>query len=280
MPTPRRPDRIDPGLEERVLDKLGFSNSPATDSDGLAQVYEAWCRNVPFDNIRKLVHLHESIPGPLPGDDATDFLSAWLEHGTGGTCWAGNGALQALLASLGFPARRGVGTMLVREHTPPNHGTVVVTLEGRELLVDASILSREPLPLHPGSRIDDPAWGVHVHEKDGKLRIAWRPFHAETFDCRIESLDASREEFRERHEASREWGPFNFALSARLLAGDAVIGASFGLRSEIDAEGKLTTAPFSGNERVAFLVERLGISEELATLLPPDQPMPPPPESL
>lgn len=260
-----------------MLEKLGLSQLPAADLAGLRRVYEAWCRGVPFDNVRKLVHLRAADPAPLPGDDPTDFLSAWLAHGTGGTCWAGNGALQALLESLGFAARRGVGTMLVRENSEPNHGTVVVALPEGDFLVDASILFCEPLPRQVGARIDDPAWGVHLHERDGKLRIAWRPFHADTFDCRIESLDAPREEFRERHEKTRAWSPFNFALSARLVAGDRVVGASFGLRASIDAEGKLDATPVADIERVALLVEQLGISEEMATRCPPDEPMPPPP---
>ena len=88
---------------------------------------------------------------------------------------------------------------------------------------------------------------------------------------------ASQDEFRERHEATRGWGPFNYALSARLNEGRRVIGASFGQRAETDPEGKVTVRPFSGDERVAFLVENLGISEEMAHRLPPDQEMPPPP---
>ncbi len=58
-----------------------------------------------------------------------------------------------------------------------------------------------------------------------------------------------------------------------------MIGASFGPQAAIDADGKLAIQPFAGTARVAFLVEHLGVSEEMATRLPPDQPMPPPPDS-
>src|ERR671930_2797359 len=78
-------------LLERVLMKLGLSNRPAPTLDGLQTLYAAWCRKVPFDNVRKLIHLYNHDPGPLPGDDATDFFNAWLTYGTGGTCWAGHG---------------------------------------------------------------------------------------------------------------------------------------------------------------------------------------------
>lgn len=271
--------RITPDLTERVLEKLGLRARPSVDLAGLGSVYAAWCRRVPFDNVRKLVWLAEEIPGPLPGDDPTDFLEAWLQHGTGGTCWAGNGALQALLESLGFDARRGTGTMMVRPDIPPNHGTVCVTVEGASYLVDASILFDEPIRLEVGAAVENPAWGVHIHEMEGQLRIAWRPFYLETFDCRLESLDTSVEEFRNWHEFTRSWGPFNYSLSARLIQGDRMIGASFGPRAAIDSEGVVSLTPLTSDERIAFLVDELGISEEMAQRVPPDQEMPPPPTS-
>jgi N-hydroxyarylamine O-acetyltransferase len=55
-------------LLEQVLSKLGFADRPAPTLDGLQRVYAAWCRKVPFDNIRKLIHLHSHDPSPLPGD--------------------------------------------------------------------------------------------------------------------------------------------------------------------------------------------------------------------
>ena len=63
---------------------------PAPDLAGLRTVYAAWCGAVSFDNVLKLIHTAEERPGPLPGSTAESFFAAWLEHGTGGTCWAGN----------------------------------------------------------------------------------------------------------------------------------------------------------------------------------------------
>lgn len=67
---------------------------------------------MPFDNVRKLIHLSSQNPAALAGDDATDFFEAWLRHGAGGTCWPGHGALHSLLSALGFDADRAVGTMM------------------------------------------------------------------------------------------------------------------------------------------------------------------------
>lgn len=135
--------------------------------------------------MRKLIHLHNHDPRPLPGDDASEFFAAWLTYGTGGTCWAGNGALHALLVSLGFAAQRGVGTMLVAPHLPPNHGTVLVSCDGALYVTDASILHSAPLRLdvHTATGVAHPAWGVHCQRRDGHWYIRWRPMHA------LEGLD-------------------------------------------------------------------------------------------
>src|SRR5215467_1171360 len=126
--------RIPESLAERVLAKLGFSRKPIVDRTGLESLYSAWCRNVPFDNTRKLVHLRANDASPLPGDSPTDFLEAWLACGAGGTCWSMHGALTSVLEACGFDARRGLGTMLVAPNLPPNHGTTSVRLEGSRLL--------------------------------------------------------------------------------------------------------------------------------------------------
>jgi N-hydroxyarylamine O-acetyltransferase len=277
MSSPSRSDRVAPELVERVLEKLGLREPPSPDLSGLAELYSAWCRGIPFDNVRKLIWLREEIPGPLPGDAASDFLESWLLHGTGGTCWAGNGALHALLVSLGFEARRGYATMLVAPDIPPNHGTVSVEIEDASYLVDASILFHEPIPLVAGARIDHPAWGVRLHNADGNLRIAWRAFHMDPLECRIDSTLATREDFESFHEATRSWGPFNYSLSARRIDGDEVIGASFGKIASLNNPGPALLEDASPASRKSLLVDRLGISEEMADRLPDDQPLPAPP---
>ncbi|HSG91468.1 MAG TPA: arylamine N-acetyltransferase, partial [Pseudomonadales bacterium] len=156
-------------LVERVLARLGLSARPPASADGLATLYDAWCRNVPFDNVQKLIHLHARAPGPLPGDEPGDFLETWLACGTGGTCWAGNGALQAVLSALGFQASRGIGTMLAVPDAAPNHGTVVVDCEDRRYIVDASILHGVPLALEADTSVAaaDRPWGVAAARRDG-----------------------------------------------------------------------------------------------------------------
>jgi N-hydroxyarylamine O-acetyltransferase len=271
-------------LVGRVLAKLELSAWPSPSLEGLGAVYGAWCRRVPFDNVRKLIHVQSGEPGPLPGDDPVDFLEAWLASGAGGTCWAGNGALQALLAALGFRASRAVGTLLVAPNVPPNHGSVVVSIDDGRYLVDASMLHGEPLPLREGpTRIDHSAWGVCCAPREGRWHIHWRPLHLpNAIDCttyRLEETDAPRERFTELHERTRRWSPFNYQLYCRTNREGRVVGIACGRRVEFDASGAAVQRPLPRGERLAFMVEVLGISESLAVRVPADRPTPPAPVS-
>jgi N-hydroxyarylamine O-acetyltransferase len=275
-------NELSPDLVERVLSGLGLATAPAADLKGLAALYAAWCRHVPFDNVRKMIHVRRQAPGPLPGDSAEDFFEAWLRYGTGGTCWSGNGALCTLLAALGFNVRRAVGTMLVRADLAPNHGTVIVEIDGGRHLVDASILHSEPLALHDTevTSVEHAVWGVHCVRHDGRWHIRWRSTQMpKGLNCRIEQLSTTREEFRERHEQTRAWSPFNFELSARLIRGVSIVGVGLGQRVEFTASGRVVQRLLEGDDRKRVLVDELGINEEIVDQLPPEIPTPPPPES-
>jgi arylamine N-acetyltransferase len=266
-------------LIERVLQKLDLSRRPEPTVQGLKAIYSAWCRRVPFDNIRKMIHVRRRDSSPLPGDDAVDFFEHWVRFGAGGTCWAGNGALYVLLDALGFTAQRAVGTMVTAPTASRNHGSTVVFCEAQRYIVDASILYVEPLPLdaHMPAAVLHPAWGVHSSMRDEQWIIRWRPLHKpDGRDCRIEEFDAPASLFRELHENARVHSPFNDELYVRLNRGDAVIGAAFGRRIEFDGAGGISQRELQGKERLRFLIDEIGIHEELARALPPDMPAPRP----
>ena len=262
-----------------MLERLGFGSRPAADGDGLARVYASWCRSVPFDNVQKRIALAEGVKGPLPGDDPAEFFETWLAEGTGGTCWAGNGALCELLVALGFDARRGIATMLVAPGLPPNHGTVTVMVDDARFLVDASMLHVDPLPLRRDAltRVGAESWGAEARWDEGSFVIRWRPLHADVLDCRIDSLEAEASEFSRWHEKTRSWSPFNFQLTARVHRGEGPLGAAFGEAAGISPHQGRWQRPFEQDERVRLLVETLGVRESTAARLPPDDPMPPPP---
>src|SRR3569623_1096960 len=81
----------------RVTERLGIPGDVNTDLDGLRTVYRAWCSNIPFDNIRKMISLRSGEDVKLAGLDARDFFENFLANGTGGTCWPSSNALYALV---------------------------------------------------------------------------------------------------------------------------------------------------------------------------------------
>jgi arylamine N-acetyltransferase len=269
-------------LRERVLEKLGFNTIPDATLECLHSIYGAWCQRVPFDNVRKVIHVQGGNAGPLPGNTPQDYFEAWLKYGTGGTCWSGAGSLCSLLVSIGFVAERGIGTMLVVPDVPPNHGTVLVTLGQDRYLVDCSMLFGEPLRLdeQSGTCIAHPAWSVRCSRRDGKWFVAWRPLHkVEGFECRIERFGATHPEYQNCYEQTRGWSPFNYEVTARSNREDRVIGVAFGKSVSLDNDGTVRQAPVSKSERNRILVDDIGISEEIVARLPDDKPTPPPPWS-
>lgn len=263
-------------LIERVLERLAVER-PAPDLGGLRRVYDAWCQAVPFDNVHKLLHLAERRPGPLPGSTPEAFFAAWLSDGTGGTCWAGNGALHALLVGLGFAAERAAGTMLVGPDTPgPNHGSVVVSLAEGRYLVDASILSGAPLRLpEPGEPADLEAPLPRIEWLGEHPVVRWRTVRdPQGFLCRIERVGLPAAEWDERHQRTAAGSPFNTALSVRARRGPGTIGFGLGQRFAFDARGALSVEPRDRAGRDRFLVQELGVSPALVARLPDDLPPP------
>jgi len=276
MATPPLPDE----LVERILERLGLRARPDVSLAALSDVYARWCRRVPFDNIRKLIHVRAGDPRTLPGDTPNEFFEAWLRYGTGATCWAANGALCDLLASLGYDARRAAATMMVAPDIPPNHGSVVVHLDGERYVTDASMLFVDPLPLHAGARVAQRAWGVEAFEIDGHFTIRWNPLmRPDLLDCRYNLYGVTAAQFSQFHEATRAWSPFNFGLTLNLVRGDGRLGVAFDHRIDVGADGAVTRTPFTGDARTRFLIDVVGISEETVAQLPADVPMTPPPGS-
>lgn len=265
----------------QILAKLQIDR-PAISLEGLKQVYAAWCQHVPFDNVMKLIHVKSGDPGALPGGTADDFFSAWLRHNTGGTCWAGSNALHSLLSALGFPAERGIGTMLAAPILPPNHGTVMIVMEGQRYLLDASILHGQPLLLemHQPTAIPHPTWGVKCSLHEERWYIDWRPLHKlDGFQCRLEYTGSSGPDHRASYDRTRGWSPFNYEFTVRVNRGNRVQGHSFGKWVVLNEDGTIEITVPSIEERNHKLVEVVGLSEEIVAQIPPDSPTPPPPGS-
>lgn len=122
-----------------------------------------------------------------------------------------------------------------------------------------------------------PAWSAVCSFRDGHWYVRWRPLHKpEGIDCRIDRFDADANTFRQQHEQSRRWSPFNYEVHARTNRGSSVIGTAYGQRVEFDARGQIAQHRLQANDRVRFLVDEIGVHEELAAMVPPDLTTPTP----
>ena len=64
---------LSPELVNRVLTGLAITAPKERNVKSLQDLYAAWCRNLPFDNVRKMIALATSKK-MLPGLDAADFF--------------------------------------------------------------------------------------------------------------------------------------------------------------------------------------------------------------
>jgi N-hydroxyarylamine O-acetyltransferase len=273
------------GLTERALEKLGFQIGPQTDFHGLAAVYRAWGESVPFDNAAKLIALRSGAAGNLPGIDAQEFFTNFLQYGIGGTCWTSSNALYSFFLELGFNVKRLAGSM--RDTGIISHGTTKARIDGADWLIDSSMLTREPLPLSHDLHIGtDPIWGGEVEYTDGTHIIWWDAVPSPEFiPCRLLPHDVEYDFYLERYEASRTKSPFNERIYVRRNFPESILvitGNRHFVKSANGVEATVLTEP-QLEERLAEeagfsprIIDRLRACGAIkASMIPPDGPPPP-----
>ena len=209
-------DTLSPATVERVLTRFGFSKAPAPTRAGLEEVYLAWGRHIPFDNVRKRIALTRGDAGGLPGGTAEEFFTAWLRHGPGGTCWPTSNGMYMLLRALGFDVRRIAASM--QDMGMPNHGSVIARIEDEEVLVDSSILCERPIPLRRDGKLelDDPVHPIRIEPAGDLWLLHWGfTMSQEMMPCRLLEDPVDLPFYLKRYEISREMSPFNASLYGR-----------------------------------------------------------------
>lgn len=162
----------------RYLRLLGLDRS-APSLEALGQLTRAHLGRVPFENVSKLYYRHDE-GRRLPS--LRQFLDGIERHHFGGTCYANNSHLNALLRHLGYQARL-CGADMSR---PDVHVVSLVDLEEGRYLVDggygAPFLDPIPLDLPHDHRIpsgrdlyvlrprDAAGRSRMEHHRDGRLR--------------------------------------------------------------------------------------------------------------
>jgi arylamine N-acetyltransferase len=222
---------------------------------------------VPFDNVRKRIALASGESGALPGGAAEDFFANWLAHGAGGTCWPTSNALYALLVWCGFEARRISASM--QDDGTPNHGSVIVRIDGDDFLVDSSMLTERVIPLRAGERFEiaDPVHPIVVEPVEDSWRILWGyTMNTSMMPCRLLEDPVDHSFYLARYEVSRELSPFNLALYARRNLDGKLVSFLAHNRFSKSREG-IESAELADEDLTIALRRDLGLSAELVSQL-------------
>jgi N-hydroxyarylamine O-acetyltransferase len=267
-----------PSLVERVLAKLGLKNKPTLDLAGLNQLYAAISGSIPFDNIQKRIWFAGDRKQPVTGGDPREFFENWVRHGTGGTCWPGNGGMFALAHALGFQARRMAGSVIVANYPAgANHGSVLVTLDGIDYVFDHTFGAFKVVPVILGNRASA-GTGIHnieVIPVDGGFEIF---FHlgwtgdALAFRTEPEHDPVDHSFFLARYDNASRVGFFNDTLLITRRFANSIVTIGRMNKIVISADGVLTKTELTTAQRDEALVQELGLSPEVVSMIPPDVP--------
>lgn len=142
---------VDPALISQLLG--GNVRAMTPDADGLAELFRAWCRTVPYDTTMKLAGLVADPDGPLWGLEPSALLDAALRDGTGGTCFPLAAGFAAVARSCGFDAQTHIAQPCDAEYS--DHAISVVSIDGTRYLCDPAFLHLHPatLPTRDGQRV-------------------------------------------------------------------------------------------------------------------------------
>jgi N-hydroxyarylamine O-acetyltransferase len=268
---------LPPFLVDRLLKSLSLAPSCPVSRESLADVYRAWCRGIPFDNVLRRIQISEGDWQSLRGSDPVEFAQGHVDHGIGGLCAPASGALAALLRALGFEAQTVLATIAENKGSDPDHATVVVKVEDEAFLLDTVILCERPLPLDMEGvfRIDDALHPI-VLRRDGE---GWLVNYASAMtrapaSCAVLDRpvnDRGRTALYRLTQGSPVFRRFNSALYARTNEPDAVV-VVYRTSHVIVRKGRKIERQIDPDERRRLLVERFGMSPEIVARLPEDAP--------
>ena len=134
------PEGLDPDTVGRYLCVLGVARREP-DLANLSELVKAHLTHVPFENISKLYYRKQLGLSSPPSIDR--FLDGIEQYHFGGTCYANNFHFYSLLLSLGYTVKLCGADMA----TPDVHMVSMVTVEGREYLVDTGYAAPLLAPL-------------------------------------------------------------------------------------------------------------------------------------
>jgi arylamine N-acetyltransferase len=130
---------------EDVLDALELSREEPSHRF-LERVFQRFNERVPFESASKILR-NADVADPAEKPRVPEvFWSDFLEHGTGGTCFARVAAFDALVRDLGFATRKALGKV----EKDFDHAALVVSTEGGEWIADVGFPLSALIPMGGG----------------------------------------------------------------------------------------------------------------------------------
>ena len=254
---------------EQFLERIGYSTRPEPTLEILNAIYKSWCRDIGYDNVLKRIYFAENHEGPFPVMNPNDFLKTWMKHGTSGSCWPSGEALYSVLSLTGFKVERVAGQMLeCNDPMDPNHGAMIVNVDGKYYHTDPGIVSEDVLQLIDGkaTQTDNKAFGVW---SKGDGHVWWRPGHSRTpIEIETKYRNLTYDYFATRYEKTKEFSLFNSSLYIRRNQNNGILTYGRGNIIRVNSEGEFSATPIEQADLATFLIENMGLSEEIVARVP------------
>jgi arylamine N-acetyltransferase len=175
----------------------------------LARLTRSHLLRVPFENVTSLLRRAAQPEGPVPALDHASVLDAWERGTSGGLCFEVAAMLSRLLPALGYETKRVLGRITF----PASHQAIVVTLAGRDYLVDLGCGAPlfEPIPLEGVQEVHRAGLSYRFRLEDGGavavqdrlLEGHWQPFcYYDLAEATPRDCDAG---YQRHHQPPESW---------------------------------------------------------------------------
>jgi arylamine N-acetyltransferase len=260
-------------LLDAALGRMGITRPVPLILSGLDTVFEAWCRSTGYDNVGLAIRTGAGGDGPVLGFPAQDYFERLIAHGMSNLCFGNSEALRALLASLGFTVERARGSMGSSETVlgAYKHGTLVVTIDGQQYIVDPTFLAERALLWKPGSRTSAGSGPLRIWtDVDGSIRwqIPQGRFNAV---FKIEEVGCSLTTFLEEHEKTQQGLAHGRLYKHKLFVRRNIGGGTLTYDSGsiiTKADGRFSVRKVVTTESPAILVNEFGLSADIVRQIP------------
>jgi N-hydroxyarylamine O-acetyltransferase len=240
------------------FDRIGYSGPVTPEPATLEAVMRAHIAAIPFENLD--VQLGNRVTPALPA-----IYAKLVDRRRGGWCYENNGLFGWALGEMGFDVRRisaGVMRAVRGDVALGNHLALIVTIDGREWLVDVGFggTLAAPIPLAAATHVQPP-FSVGLVEADGYWRFEERYADGDAFSFDFLSGPADEALFARQCDALQSDPESIFVQN--LVVQQRQAERHFSLRGRVllerGAEGESKHLIADAAEFVATLKDRFGL---------------------